>query len=373
MIYLDNAATSHRKPVSVYSSMIKNTVFGGQNAGRGAHKFSLAGVHTIVDTQDAIAELFNISKPENIAFTQNATYALNTAIRGVIRKGDHIIATEMDHNSVLRPVYEYEDYTIVKANSDGIVSPKNIEEAIKGNTRLIISTHASNVCGTLQNVNEIGRIAKKHGALFLIDTAQTAGCTDIDVKKINADFLAFSGHKGLMGPLGTGGLYIKDPSVIKPIITGGTGSNSESTHQPDFMPDMFHSGTMNTPAIAALGKGVKYILKHKADNIGMYERYLADILESELKNMRNIKLYGEGDKIGIVALNIGDLDSVYVEKMLGDRFAVRGGFHCAPLAHKALDTLSTGIVRVSFGAFSKKREITKFVDRIYQISKSSLG
>lgn len=373
MLYLDNAATSRKKPLRVYASMIKNTVFGNQNAGRGAHKLSLAGVRTIVETQDAVAELFNIDKPQNIAFMQNATYALNTAIRGALRSGDHVIATEMDHNSILRPVSERDDYTIVKANSDGFVNPYDIEKAIKDNTRMIACTHASNVCGALQEIEKIGKIAKKHGILFLVDTAQTAGSVDIDVKRIGVDFLAFSGHKGLMGPLGTGGLYVKNPSTLRPIVTGGTGSNSESIRQPDFMPDMLHSGTMNTPAIAALGEGVRYVLRRGAENIGAHERCLADFFEGELMNMKNITMYGQKPKIGITAFNVGNEDSVSIEKLLEPDFAVRAGFHCAPLAHKALGTSDRGVVRASFGAFSKKSEVKKLADAIYKISKSVKG
>lgn len=268
MKYLDNAATSRRKPLGVYASMFKNTVFGSENAGRGGHKLSLAAVKEIVETQDEIAELFHIDEPQNIAFLQNATYALNFAIRGALHDGGHVIATQMDHNSVLRPVYEHGDYTIVKADKFGFVNPADVEKAIKGNTRLIACTHASNVCGTLQQAEEIGKIAKKHGVLFLLDTAQTAGCVDIDAERLNVDFLAFSGHKGLMGPLGTGGLYVRNPETLTPIVTGGTGSNSESVRQPDFMPDMLHSGTMNTPAIAALREGVRYIRRRGAENIG---------------------------------------------------------------------------------------------------------
>lgn len=370
MRYLDNAATSRKKPTGVYASMIFHTVFGSENAGRGGHKLSLAAVREIVETQDEIAELFNIKTPQNIAFLQNATYALNFAIRGALCDGDHVIATEMDHNSVLRPVYERDDYTIVKADRNGFVHPEDIEKAIKSNTRLIACTHASNICGTLQQAEEIGKIAEKHGVLFLLDTAQTAGCVDIDTERLNVDFLAFSGHKGLMGPLGTGGLYIKNPSIITPIITGGTGSVSESVHQPDFMPDMLHSGTMNTPAIAALREGVRYIMKRGAENIGAHEVYLADFVKSELLNMGNVTVYGTSPKIGITAFNVGSMDSVQVENLLGGQFAVRTGYHCAPLAHKALGTLKTGVVRASFGAFSKKSDAKKLVEKIYKISKT---
>lgn len=368
VIYLDSAATSRKKPVSVYISLMKNTVLSGGNAGRGAHKASLAAVNTIVEAQDTVAELFNIAEPQNIAFMQNATYALNTAIRGALYGGGHVVVTQMDHNSVLRPVYELGNYTIIKADKNGFVRPEDVDTAIKEDTRLVVCTHASNVCGTLQDVEAIGKAAKRHGALFLIDTAQTAGCVDIDVKRLNADFLAFSGHKGLMGPLGTGGLYVKDPLSLRPIVTGGTGSNSESIKQPNFMPDMLHSGTMNTPAIAALREGVKYVLHRGVSDIGEEERRLTEFLEGELRNIKGVTVYGQKPKIGTVAFNIDSIESARTADILGDRFAVRAGYHCAPLAHKALGTSKGGAVRVSFGAFSKLSEARHFVDRIYKIT-----
>lgn len=373
VIYLDSAATSRKKPAGVYASLMLNTVFASNNAGRGANKASLASIRTIVETQDIIAGLFNIKTPQNIAFMQNATYALNTVIRGAVKSGDHIIVTSMDHNSVLRPVYELGNYTVVEAGLGGFVMPSDIERAIKENTRLIVCTHASNVCGTLQDIEEIGKIAKRHKILFAVDAAQTAGCVDIDAERLNADFLVFSGHKGLMGPLGTGGLYVKDPSSLVPVITGGTGSNSESIAQPDFMPDMLHSGTMNAPAIAALGRGVKYVLRHGAENIGTREKYLADFLESELRNMKGITVYGQEPKIGTVAFNVGDADSVYAAELIGEKFAFRAGYHCAPLAHKSLGTSSGGAIRASFGAFSKKSEARRAADRIYKVSRSITG
>jgi selenocysteine lyase/cysteine desulfurase len=225
----------------------------------------------------------------------------------------------------------------------------------------------------LQPIEEIGKIAKRHNVMFLVDTAQTAGSVEIDADKIGADLLAFSGHKGLMGVLGTGGLYVREPSLLTPIVTGGTGSNSESVRQPDFMPDMLHSGTMNTPAIAALCEGVRYVIHRGAENIGAHERFLAAYFESELMNVKGIRIYGKKPKIGTVAFNMGNVDSVCIEKLLSDRFAVRAGFHCAPLAHKALGTSDRGAVRVSFGAFSRKYEVKMLIDALYKISKSELG
>jgi cysteine desulfurase/selenocysteine lyase len=367
MLYLDNAATTLRKPAAVYTSMMWNTVFKSVNAGRGGHKMSMYGMNGIIEAQDEIAELFNIYKPQNIAFTLNATYALNMVMIGVLLHGGHVIVTEMDHNSVLRPAYRLGNYTIVKADESGYVEPKDVQEAIREDTKLIVCTHASNVCGTIQPVEEIGKIAHENNILYMIDAAQTAGCIEIDVQKLRADFLAFSGHKGLMGPLGTGGVYVRDPMTLEPVITGGTGSKSESLIQPMFMPDMLHSGTLNSPAIAALGKGVRYIKQRGLDEISQKERYLALKMESELLNMGGITVYGRKDRVGTTAFNIDGMSSSETAQKLSDKFALRAGYHCAPLAHKALKTIKTGVVRASFGAFNKNKDVEKVVDAIWKL------
>lgn len=373
MLYLDNAATTARKPLSVYASLLKNTIFNSGNAGRGGHKKSAAAVRAIVDTQDLVARLFNINEPQNIVFTQNATYALNTAILGSVTDGGHIIVTSMEHNSVLRPAHLLGNFSVVWSDEFGRVNPDDVEAAIKDDTRLIVCTHASNVCGTLEPVSRIGKIAKKNGIPFLVDTAQTAGCIPIDAQEINADFIAFSGHKGLMGPLGTGGLYIKNPDLLRPLVTGGTGSLSESLIQPDIMPDKFHSGTVNAPAIAALGKGVQYILKRGVQDIAAYEGYLAHTLRDNLMNMDGVTMYGDGKGVAIVAFNIDGMDSDEVFALIGDRFAVRSGYHCAPLAHRSLGTQSTGAVRVSFGIYNNMNDVRSITDEIYKICREIKG
>lgn len=373
MLYLDNAATTLKKPLAVYAQLIKSTVLNSGNAGRGGHKKSMEAVRAIVDTQDLIAELFNIKDPQNIIFTQNATYALNTAIFGTVRDGGHIVVTAMDHNSVLRPACLLGNYTVVNADSSGYVHVQDVEKAIREDTELIVCTHASNVCGTIQPVYEIGRIAKKYGIPFLIDTAQTAGCLTVDAEKIRADMIAFSGHKGLMGPLGTGGLYIRNPEKVFPLAVGGTGSNSESLIQPDFMPDKFHSGTVNAPAISALGKGVKYVLKYGAEAIGAHETKLAGRFKENLLNMDNVTVYGNDNSVATVAFNIGNLSSEETFERFGGRAAVRAGFHCAPLAHRAIGTSSTGAVRASFGVFNNRKDVEKITDYVYRISRDFAG
>ncbi len=373
MLYLDNAATTLRKPLSVYAKMIKSTIFHSGNAGRGVHKQSMDAVRAIVDTQDLIAELMNIDRPQNIVFMPNATYALNTAILGTAGRGGHVIVTAMDHNSVLRPVNRLGNYTVISADKTGYVNADELEAAIKEDTKLIVCTHASNVCGTIQPVYKISRIAKKYDIPFLLDTSQTAGCLEIDAKKIGADLIAFSGHKGLLGPLGTGGLYIKHPKRLEAVITGGTGSSSESIVQTQIMPDKFHSGTVNTPVIAALGEGVRYILKHGAENIGQQEMALAKRFKENLMNMDNVTVYGSDISVATVAFNVGDLGSEEVFEKLAHKAAVRAGYHCAPLAHKAIGTADRGAVRASFGMFNSFGDVRKMTDYVYRISKKIKG
>lgn len=373
MLYLDNGATSFKKPICVYETFFYNTLFNSANAGRGGHKPSLKALRGILDAQEQAAKLFNVDNPLNIAFGQNATYALNLAINGVLYNGGHIVVTQMDHNSVLRPAFLNGNYTIVKADKSGYVNPKDVESAIRPDTKLITITHASNVCGTIEPVKEIGEIGKRHKILFLIDAAQTAGSVEIDARAMNADFIAFSGHKGLMGPLGTGGLYVKNPDTISPVITGGTGSQSESLEQPGFMPDKLYAGTINAPAVTALGRAIEFINREGVKAIGERERELANIFRSELLNMENISVYGRRFSTGTAAFNISGLGSEETAELLGRNIVVRAGYHCAPLAHKALGTEATGAVRVSFGYFNKKKDVKKIIDSIWKLNKTYKG
>ena len=373
MLYLDNSATSIRKPPVVYRSFFYNTLFNSATAGRGSHKPSLRALNGILNAQEAAARLFNADNPMNIAFTYNATYALNMVILGAVREGGHIIATQMDHNSVLRPIVRRGNYSIVNADRRGHVSASDVEAAIRPNTRLVICTHASNVCGTIQPVKEIARVAHRHGALFLLDAAQSAGCIPIDAQDIGADFIAFSGHKGLMGPLGTGGLYVRDPSKLESVITGGTGSQSESMRHPALMPDMLHPGTINAPGVAALGTAINFVMDYGVEAIGDKEREMANRLHNELMNMKNVSVYGRYNRTGAVAFNIKGLGSEETAERLGGRAVVRAGYHCAPLAHKALGTQNTGAVRASFGFYNTMRDVNKFTDIVYKASRGMQG
>lgn len=366
MIYLDNAATTRRKPRHVYRAMLYESIFGGGNAGRGSGVLSLGAVRTIIKAQEAAAELFGIEDESNIVFTQNATYALNTAILGTLEKNDHLLVTVMDHNSVLRPASLHGNYSVAGADSIGYVSPASVRRRLTDKTKLVACTHVSNVCGTVEPVREIARAAHSRGALFLLDCSQSAGSMDVKANEICADMMACPGHKGLMGPMGTGILYIKEPQRVKAVITGGTGSESEYMIQPETMPDKFHCGTMNTPAIAGLNEGIRFVLREGAENIGAHEKLLADEFRLNLMNIGGITVYGRGDT-GITSFNINGIESAETARLIGDNFAVRAGYHCAPLAHRALGSENGGSVRVSFGYFNTRREMKKLTDKIMHI------
>ncbi len=367
MLYLDNAATTRRKPASVYAAMLKYQLWGGGNAGRGTNKLSVGGVRAVIDAQEAAAELFGVKDECNIAFTQNATYALNMAILGTVNKKDHICVSAMDHNSVLRPAALHGRFSVAAADFTGFVSPLDFRRKITNKTKLVVCTHISNVCGTKQPVEEIARAAHNAGAIFLLDASQSAGAEDIDMDAIGADIIACPGHKGLMGPMGTGLLCIKNPEKLRAVIVGGTGSESESIYQPESMPDKFHSGTLNTPAIAGLRAGIEFILREGAKNIGEYEKLLADKFRDNLLNM-GVTVYGKAD-CGITAFNVDGIESAECAALLGDDIIVRAGYHCAPLAHKALGTDNGGAVRVSFGYFNTRRDVSRITDAVYEITK----
>ena len=373
MIYLDNPATSIRKPPAVYDAMRYNTAHYSVNAGRGAHQMSLAGARGIVEAQEELSGLFGIDTPWRIAFTQNATYALNMAIQGLLKEGDHAVVTSMEHNSVLRPVHKTCEYTVVYANEVGEVTAQDIKNAVKDNTKLVIVTHASNVCGTVMEVEEIGRACHELNIPLLLDCAQTAGIIPIDVKAMNVSLLAFSGHKGIMGPLGTGGLYVRDGIELEPLVVGGTGTESERLTQPTDFPDMLHSGTMNTPAIMTLATAVKFIKQVGVEKIGNHERELAKMLYGGLRNINKVAVYGlfDGNRNGTVAFNVEGMDSQEVADALSREYgiATRGGYHCAYLAHKTLGTEKSGAVRAGFGFYSTKREMERLLIAVNKIAK----
>ena len=380
MIYLDNAATTYPKPEQVYDSIMDCMKNYCANPGRAGHKMAMRAAREIYDARENIAKLFNIDNPMNIIFTNNATDSLNLAIKGVVKEGDHIIATSMEHNSVIRPIKSLEargiSNTIVNCDKEGFLDVNDIKNAIKPNTKLIVTTHASNVVGTLVDIKAVGEIAKENNILYLVDASQTAGVYSIDVKDMNVDMIAAPGHKCLLGPQGTGILYIREGLSVDILKEGGTGSKSEDLFQPEIVPDRYESGTHNTPGIAGLNEGVKFILEKGIDDIRLHEEELCQYMLDKLEEIPNIKIYGTKDskkRAAVIAINIGDMDSGEITFILDSEYdiATRSGIHCAPLAHKTLGTLEQGAVRFSLGYFNTKEEIDKAVEALKEISKNN--
>lgn len=378
MIYFDNGATTFPKPDEVYDAIMKAMKEYGANPGRSGHKLAIRMGREIYETRELLAKLFNIDNPMNIIFTSNCTESLNLAIKGILSKGDHVITSSMEHNSVLRPLAALEkegvELTIVKGDPTGKIKVEDIANSIRSNTKLIVITHVSNLTGTIMPIEEIGRIAKEKGILLLVDAAQSAGVYDIDVKKMNIDMLAFPGHKGLLGPQGTGGLYIKEGLLLKEIKQGGTGSFSHVLDMPDILPDRYESGTLNGPGIVGLGAGIRYILNKGIENIRKHEEELTKHFIEGLMQIDKVKVYGplnEKEQGAVVSINIGDEDSSEISFILDEKYdiQVRPGLHCAPLAHKTIGTFEQGVVRFSFGPFNTHDQIDYALKAIREIAK----
>ena len=377
MIYLDYAATSYEKPKQVYQAVYNAMVYHSANPGRGGHLLSARAGELVYETREKLCRLFHINNPEQIAFFQNTTAALNTAIKGVLSYGDHVVVSSMEHNSVLRPLAELKrkgviDYTLVSADTRGTLNPEAFQKAMKPNTRLVICTHASNVCGNAYDIETIGSLVRRPGTLFLVDAAQSAGVIDIDANCL--DLLAFPGHKCLYGPQGSGGLYVREGIVLKTLIEGGTGSQSELLYQPQEMPDRLESGTLNVPAIAGLGAAADFILQQGTNALLEHDVILRNYFEEKIRNIPNIEIYGNDKRTGITALNIIGHDCVNIAESLNSNYgiAVRSGLHCAPSAHKTLGTKDIGCVRFSYGYFTKKSDLDQAAFALLQISKNNV-
>lgn len=378
MIYFDNAATSYPKPEALYQEIGNRMKQYGANPGRSGHEFGLQTNRAIYETRDSLNQMFHGENPLHFVFTANATDSINLVILGLLKDGDHVIATETEHNSVLRPLELAKSrgisVSLVPVDEQGWVKPANIQAEICDQTKLVVCTHASNVTGAIQPIEEIAAITEAHGVFFLVDAAQSAGVLPIDLKKTKIDFLAITGHKSLYGPQGIGALYVREPMSLPVIKTGGTGSRSSDLNQPDAMPDRFESGTLNTPGILGLQMGLDFIRLHGREKLFVQEYALTQVLMKELNGIPGIKLYGPpiGEpRVPVISFNLGDLDSAEVSYILDDKFGIitRGGLHCAPLIHRRLGTIEQGAVRVSLGAFSTKQEIEVFVEAIREIQK----
>lgn len=379
MIYFDNAATTFPKPKEVCDEVLKCMTSYAANPGRGSHDMALRAELKILETRQLLAAMFNIDEPFSIAFTSNATQGLNLAIMNLLRKGDHVITTVIEHNSVLRPINHKKNQgvqvTFLKVDKNGYIDVEELKKSIRKNTKCIIINHASNVLGTVQDIDSIGKVAKEKGIIFMVDASQSAGTIKIDVKKSNIDILVFPGHKGLLGPQGIGGIYINSNiQILNGTNIGGTGSNSHLLDQPDFMPDKFESGTLNMPGIAGLNEGIKFINKIGIDNISKKEKEIVDFLIKELSKKKYVKIYAKhGNKLrsAVLSINIEGIDSSEIgERLNGMEIAVRTGYHCAPLIHEYIDTSLKGTVRLSPGYFNTIEEAEKVIDALIKIYKS---
>lgn len=376
MIYFDNAATTMHKPACVVQAVAEAMCSLG-NSGRGVHSGALSASRIIYDTRAALAQLFGAESPERIAFTANSTESLNIAIKGVLNPGDHVITTALEHNSVLRPLFELEDrgveLTILPADAMGNILYEDFEKEIRPNTKAIVTTHGSNLTGNLLNIQQIGSIARKHGLIYIVDASQTAGVFPIDVQQMHIDILCFTGHKGLLGPQGTGGIYVREGTEVRPLLSGGSGVQTYLRSHPPQMPTALEAGTLNGHGIAGLGAAIRYLQETGLDVIRGKEQELMRMFYDQVREIPGITVYGDftaRDRCAIVSLNIRDYDSGEVSDALSDRYgiATRPGAHCAPLMHKALGTVQQGAVRFSFSHFNTKEEIEIAVSALQELA-----
>ena len=376
MIYLDSSATSFLKPPQVAEAVFRsfNTI---GNAGRGAHAPTLNASRLIYDTREKLAALFGTPDPSRIAFTCNATEALNIAIHGAIHPGEHVITTACEHNSVLRPLYlkekEGTELTIIPADKKGRIRYDLLESSVKSNTSAIVLTHASNLSGNVTDLAFVSNFAKKHGLLLIVDASQTAGSLPINVVKIGIDILCFTGHKGLFGPQGTGGLYVREGLTLSPLKSGGSGIHSFDRQHPTDMPTALEAGTLNGHGIAGLNAGLDYILSTGVKNIHAKEISLARRFVNGISDISDLKLYGDIDaplRTPIISLNIGNMSSASVSDILWEDYeiCVRAGAHCAPLMHKTFGTEKQGAVRFSFSCFNTEAEIDAAIQAMHEIA-----
>ncbi len=385
MIYFDNAATSWPKPPGVAEAMVHFLDQVGANPGRSGHRLSLAAGRIVYEAREAVAELFNAPDPLRIVFGANVTEALNLAIRGYLRPGDHVVTSSMEHNSVMRPLRALEEaglaLTVVPCSAQGFLDVADLQAALRPETVMIALNHGSNVCGSLLPVAEVGAIARRHGCLLLVDAAQTAGAYPLDVQADGIDLLAFTGHKAMGGPMGTGGLVIGervDVARLNPLKRGGTGSRSEREVQPDFLPDMCESGTPNAVGLAGLAAGLRWVLDRGVVAIRRHEVALTRRLIDGLLAIPGVTVYGGLDatrQTATVAFDVAGLEPSDVGLRLDDEYGIlcRVGLHCAPAAHKTLGTFPRGTVRFGLSAFNTADEVAAALRAVADLAGAAAG
>ncbi|HBZ82978.1 aminotransferase class V-fold PLP-dependent enzyme [Brevibacillus sp. FSL K6-0770] len=378
IIYLDNAASTWPKPPGVKERMAEAIEDFAANPGRGGHTLAMKASKTVFRTRVQLSRLFGIQNPNNLFFYLNATQALNQAIKGYLKAGDHVIASSVEHNSVRRPI-EYMrrehqvEATFVEPRADFLFHVEDFVKAIQPNTRLLVVSHASNLTGVILPIAELGQLAKERGIAFLVDASQTAGVLPIHVEEMKIDMLAFPGHKGLYGPQGTGGLYVHGDIDLEPLIHGGTGSQSEAIDQPTTRPDRYESGTLNTAGLAGLQAGVDFILERGVDRIREHEWELAKQTIIGLQQIPGVQVYGPGietERVSVIAFNIGEVDASEVSFILDQQYgiATRSGYHCTPLGHQTVGTEQRGAVRASFGIFNTEKDVEALMNAVREIA-----
>lgn len=376
MIYLDNAATTIQKPQAVIDA-VTSAICSMGNAGRGFNDASLGAARIIYEVREKLARLFHAENPKQIAFTANSTESLNIAIKGTLAPGDHVITTALEHNSVLRPLYEMEErgvkLTILDSDRLGRIDCEGFRRNIRKNTRAIVCTHASNLTGNLVDIRQVGQIAAEHGLLFIVDASQTAGVFPIDVQEMEISILCFTGHKGMLGPQGTGGLYVKPGLTVRPLLSGGSGVQTYNKKHPVEMPTALEAGTLNGHGIAGLGAAADYLLEKGIDVIRGREQALMRRFYEGVKDIPGVTVYGDfssWERCAIVTLNIGDYDPSEVsdELLITYGISTRSGGHCAPLMHKALGTEGQGAVRFSFSHYNTEEEVDAAIGAVTELA-----
>jgi cysteine desulfurase family protein len=379
-VYFDNAATSFPKAPTVSKAICNYIDNIGANVGRGTYESAYSAGSVVFETRELICNLFNYNNPMNLVFTMNITQSINAILKGLLKAGDHVIVSSMEHNAIMRPLNTLRSLGVeidrVPCDHNGCLSPASLRDYIKINTKLVLLTHASNVCGTILPIEEIGEICKEKGIFFLLDSAQSAGALEIDFNKLNLNALAFTGHKGMLGPQGIGGFILDNTLIplVSPYFEGGTGSNSEAEIQPLYMPDKFESGTLNIPGIYGLNASLKYLKSIGIDNIYKTEMELTSYFINKILEIPGVEIIGLKDianRTSVVSLNFKDLDNSEVAFLLDKDYKImtRVGLHCAPSAHKTLGTYPQGTVRFSFGHFNTLSEIDHAVDSLWKIVK----
>ena len=376
MIYLDNAATTLHKPPEV-AEAVKNAILTAGNASRGAHGVSLAASRMVFDTRARLAKLFGCPRADHVVFTANSTEALNIALYGLISAGDHVISTDLEHNSVLRPLYDLQTrgaaVDFVPADKKGNIRYEDMQKLFRPDTKAVVCTHASNLTGNVLDIARIGEMAHAHGALLVVDASQTAGVLPIDMQKMHIDVLCFTGHKGLMGPQGTGGLCIRPGVEVQPLLRGGTGIHSYDRGQPQAYPARLEAGTLNTHGLAGLHAALEFIERHGVQAIGARERALMRRFYDGVRGIPGVAVYGDfeqDERVAIVTLNIRDYASGEVADALFEDcgIATRAGAHCAPRMHEALGTVEQGAVRFSFAFFNTEDEVDMAVRAVRELA-----